>query len=268
MELIDLYAGIGVFSYCAKQVWGDYLKILGFSEIDDYCIKVYQQHNPGVPHLGRAEDVNGKAIKFSGPSIVTGGFPCPPFSYAGNRRGKKADSYEWDSMLRIIVETRPNWVIAENVTGLLTLGIEESISDLEGKGYETGVFVLPACGVDAPHRRERVFIIANTKRKSISRSRNVNESEFTFANTNQTEQTWKWLAEKQTGQDLLNPSWPNYWETEPPVFGMDDGATDKLHRTKRIEVLGNAVVAPLVCVLMDAIKNIQDLIDVEANPNT
>ena len=106
MQLVDLFSGIGAFSLAGKQVWGDELEILGFSEIKEFPIKVYQKNFPGVPNLGDIRKMDGNTIKFSGPSIITGGFPCPPFSHAGNRRGKADDRFIWPEMLRVISETR------------------------------------------------------------------------------------------------------------------------------------------------------------------
>ena len=92
-------------------------------------------------------------------TLITGGFPCQPVSTAGKRRGKEDDRWLWPEMLRVISEIRPTWVVAENVTGLLNMGFNDCISDLESIGYETTSFLIPACGVNAPHRRDRIFIV-------------------------------------------------------------------------------------------------------------
>ncbi|MBA7520399.1 hypothetical protein ES705_12495 [subsurface metagenome] len=108
----------------------------------------------------RVERHNGKSQSISSVTLVTGGFPCQPVSVAGKRRGKKDDRWLWPDMLRVISEVRPTWVVAENVAGLLHMGFYDCLSDLEGEGYETVPFVIPACAVNAPHRRNRIFIIA------------------------------------------------------------------------------------------------------------
>lgn len=97
--------------------------------------------------------------------VLSGGFPCQPFSTAGKRMGKEDDRHLWPEMLRAIREIKPRYVVGENVRGLLSwsngLVLEEVFADLEGEGYEVQAFVLPACGINSPHRRERIFVIAH-----------------------------------------------------------------------------------------------------------
>src|SRR3954447_20544428 len=99
--------------------------------------------------------------------LLTGGFPCQPFSVAGRRRGSQDDRFLWPEMLRVIREFHPRWVIAENVRGLLSqergVVFEQVRADLEGQAYDVQAFVIPAAGVGAPHRRDRVWIAAHTK---------------------------------------------------------------------------------------------------------
>src|SRR3990167_2993630 len=99
------------------------------------------------------------------PTILTGGFPCQPLSVAGKRRGIDDDRYLWPQMRRVIEEVRPRWVVAENVPGLIKLALDQVLSDLEALGYTVGAVTVPACGVDAPHPRERLWIVANAERE-------------------------------------------------------------------------------------------------------
>ena len=98
--------------------------------------------------------------QWRGATLLTGGFPCQPFSVAGQRRGKDDDRHLWPEMLRVIKEARPRWVLAENVSGIVRMELDQVLTDLEGAGYTTGTAIIPACAKNAPHRRDRVWIIA------------------------------------------------------------------------------------------------------------
>ncbi len=126
-------------------------------EIDDYCQKVLNKHWPDVPKFGEVRDV-GKA-NLETVDLIAGGFPCQPHSVAGKRKGAEDDRNLWPEFSRVIAELQPRYVLAENVPGIITTYIDTVLSDLEGQGYTCATFNIPAIAFDAPHRRERIFIV-------------------------------------------------------------------------------------------------------------
>lgn len=203
----DLFAGIGGFSLALEEVYKDAAIKHIFCEWESFPTAVLKQHWPDGEFWGDiaelVTDTEGKRMERQRWSeqedsehngrhqftIVTGGFPCQPFSHAGRRKGTADDRYQWPNMLAVIRNTKPEWVIAENVRGLVTwndgLVLETVCTDLEAEGYEVQPFIIPAVAVGAPHRRDRVWIIANArseesgklpsgKRQTIPKTRETN----------------------------------------------------------------------------------------------
>ncbi len=142
--------------------WAGFRTIL-FCEQDKYCQQVLKKHWPDVLIIEDIKDVNRKTVSES-VTLVSGGFPCQPFSVAGKRRGKEDDRYLWPEMFRVIQELKPTWALCENVANFVNMGLDDALSDLESAGYEAQPFLIPACGVGALHKRERVFIVAYSER--------------------------------------------------------------------------------------------------------
>ena len=163
MTHVSLFSGIGGLDLAAE--WAGFDTVL-FCEKDPYCQKVLARHWPGVPIIDDIRSVKRESIS-GAVDVISGGFPCQPFSHAGKRGGTGDDRYLWPQMLRVIRELKPRWVVAENVPGLLSIDaglvFETVLSGLEALGYET----YPACGVGAPHRRDRVFIVAHCLRAGL-----------------------------------------------------------------------------------------------------
>jgi len=160
---LDLFSGIGGFALAAG--WAGY-NTIGFCEIEDYPRRVLSKRFSGVPIHGDIRELDGSVYR--GVSLITGGYPCQPFSAAGKRGGASDDRHLWPQMLRVIKQARPVFVVAENVAGHITLGLDEVLADLESEGYAGRAIVVPACAVNAPHRRDRVWIIA----KSLGNAQN------------------------------------------------------------------------------------------------
>ena len=165
MNHLDLFSGIGGFSLAAQRVWGKEHNIVAFCENDKYCQKVLKKHWPNVPIIETIEELNGITQTID---LLTGGWPCQPFSVAGKRKGKEDNRYLWHEIFRIIQETKPTWIIGENVTGIINMELDNVLSDLEGERYETQTFIIPGCAVDARHRRNRVWITAYSDKNSKS----------------------------------------------------------------------------------------------------
>ena len=167
MKVLDLFSGIGGFSHGLDKVG---FKTVAFCEMDEYCKLVLQKHWKGVKIYNDVKELKGEEIiKEHGTiDIVVGGFPCQPFSIAGARKGTDDNRHLWPEMFRIIKELKPRWVIGENVRGIVSIQngmvFENVCTDLEGEGYEVRAFNIPAAGVGAPHKRERVWIVANSRR--------------------------------------------------------------------------------------------------------
>ena len=165
-KLLDLFSGIGGFSLGAEQ---NGIETIGFVEKDEFCQKVLKKHWSDVPIIDDIRKVNGK--DFGSATIISGGFPCQPFSVAGKREGTDDDRYLWDEMLRVISSCKPTWVIGENVEGLINIQdgmvLRSVQDDLEREGFQVQCLVIPASGIGAWHQRNRVWIIgcnvSNTK---------------------------------------------------------------------------------------------------------
>ena len=162
MRVLDLFSGIGGFSIGLEKVG---FETVAFCEIEKYCQEVLRLHWPDTPIYNDVRSLTAEQLRSDGivrPDIIVGGYPCQPFSVAGVRRGEEDDRHLWPEVYRLIKEIRPTWGIFENVAGHITMGLDEVLSDLEAEGYAARPFVIPACGVDAPHRRDRVWIVAHS----------------------------------------------------------------------------------------------------------
>jgi DNA (cytosine-5)-methyltransferase 1 len=198
--------------------------------------------------------------------IITGGFPCQPYSTAGKRLGKEDERHLWPEMLRAIREIQPQWIVGENVRGIISwnkgLVFDEVQSEMEFEGYEVQSFILPAASVGAPHRRERVWFVGfknnNVKNSSSigqkwgmhkGKSKNANGKQFS----------------KSNASNLQNTSWENF-PTEYPLCNGNNGISERLDgitflkwRNESIKAGGNAIVPQVVYQIFKAIEQYNNL---------
>lgn len=151
---LDLFSGIGGFALAAR--WAGF-KTIAFCEKDKFCQKVLNKHWPDVFISNDIHD-----FKYTNSvDILTASMPCQPFSSAGKKKGKNDERYLWPELFRVVKECRPGWIISENVPGMVELALASILDDLESEGYCTQSYLIPACASGAPHRRERLWIIAH-----------------------------------------------------------------------------------------------------------
>jgi len=236
LRVLDLFSGIGGFSLGLERAG---METVAFCEIDEFCQKVLKKNWPDVPIFNdvRSLDYDGSI------DVICGGYPCQPFSLAGNRKGAEDDRHLWSAMFGLIQKHRPRWVIGENVAGHISMGIDSVLTDLESEFYTTRAFIIPACAVNAPHRRDRVWIVANAKSKQGTSTNNKRE-QGTACQSEQSESRGR-NSRILRGCD---------WEFEPAVGRVVNGVPDGMDRLKS---LGNAVVPQIPEIIGRAILNIE-----------
>jgi DNA (cytosine-5)-methyltransferase 1 len=229
MKFISLFAGIGGFDLGLERAG---MECVGQVEYNPFCQRVLKKHWPHVKLVGDIHDVTES--DFGSVDLVCGGFPCQPFSQAGKRKGSDDNRYLWPEMLRVIEAYRPAWIIGENVVGIVNMALDTVCADLGKIGYNTQCFIIPACAVNAPHRRDRVWIIANANSLRLQEPR----AEF--------ETSW----DRQLVQ--RRESWGESWrEAASRLCRVGNGVPGRVDRLRSI---GNAVVPQVVEVIGRAIR--------------
>ena len=263
----SLFSGIGGFDLAAQWTgWENVFQV----EIDDYCTKVLEKNFPNAKRYRDIRDFDG--IQYRGTiDVVSGGFPCQPFSGAGKRQGKKDDRYLWPEMLRVLSEIKPRWIIGENVAGIIAMELDNMLDDLENLGYAAEPFVIPAASVDARHRRDRVWIIANAEgehdgtgntesidrqipklRKCNSKENVADTKSIRRSRRNMRTDTGNKPEDKQGRNNCGSKTVEHFWEwtPEPTVGRVADGVPNRIHR---LRALGNAIVPQVAFEIFRAI---------------
>jgi len=162
MKILDLFSGIGGFSLGMEST--GHFETIKFVEMDKYCQKVLRKHWPNVPIEEDIKNVKGKEFEAD---VIVGGFPCQPMSVAGRQKGTSDSRYLWPEMFRLIREVKPEFVIGENVQGIINIQdgmvLRQVQDDLESEGFEVQCFLIPASGIGAWHQRNRVWIVGHSE---------------------------------------------------------------------------------------------------------
>jgi DNA (cytosine-5)-methyltransferase 1 len=238
MKVLDLFSGIGGFSLGLEKAG---MQTIAFCEKDTFCQEVLKKGWPHVPIHSDITELDGSDYN-GAVELVCGGFPCQPFSVAGKRLGAEDDRSLWPEMLRIIREVAPRWVIGENVSGIISMELDKVLSDLEGEGYAVWTFIIPACAVDAHHRRDRVWFVAHSDSKR-GRSGNPKRENASYA--------WQPSSNKRE-----QPRGMGAWDVEPSICRVAHGVSNRTHRLK---ALGNAVVPMLVAEIGNIVMDFDHL---------
>ena len=176
LKHVDVFSGIGGFPLGFH--WARLSEPSMFCEIDPWCRKVLGKHWPTVPITNDVKELANDPEKLVPDcDIITGGYPCQPFSVAGKQKAHEDDRHLWPYLYQIIACKRPAYAVLENVSGHIGLGLDTVLLDLEAEGYATRTFVVPACSVNAPHRRDRLWIVAYSDGKGLEGRKNSRDSE-------------------------------------------------------------------------------------------
>ena len=278
----SLFSGIGGFDLAAEWMgWENAFHC----EWNEFGQKVLHYYWPNAESYGDITKTN--FTKWRGTiDIVTGGFPCQPYSSAGKRRGKEDDRHLWPEMLRAIREIAPKYIVGENVLGLTNwnggMVFNEVYSDLEAQGYDVQAVVIPAAGKNAPHGRDRVWFVAHANGRGIQSEQNLRQEIPSKEWTNSYGIQWdatnsecnglehseeprsirksKGKARQRTARHFEAESWASF-PIEPPICGGDDGLPTKLDgitfpkwRAESVKAYGNAIVPQVAYEIFKAIE--------------
>lgn len=248
MKSIELFAGIGGIALAAK--WAG-IETVALCEREPFCQKVLRKNWPNVPIFDDVRTLTIQQLKRKGITdidLISGGFPCQPYSVAGKKQGSKDERALWNEMYRVIEEVRPKWVVCENVDNFVKMDdFEKANVDLENIGYQTQSFILPASAVGAPHRRNRFFMVG------YSNSESKPQTHQTVSSIRSSRETREGITRKFRGKVART-----YWEAnQPPVCGVDDGIPGGLDKSRLI-ALGNAVVPQQIYPIFKSIMELED----------
>lgn len=250
LRLLDLFSGIGGFSLGLERSGA--FKTVAFCEIEPFCRKVLAKHWPEVPCYHDVRELSAARLAADGIAVdaICGGFPCQDISVAGKGAGLAGErSGLWREYARLIGELRPNFVIVENVAALLGRGLADVLGDLATLGYDAEWHCIPASAVGAPHRRDRLWVIAHThangvrelqsERRKQDERRRIGDMGKNVSDTLRSRLERYRNSKSRIGTEHAAIGDPRWWSSEPSVGRMAYGISN---RVDRLRGLGNAVV--------------------------
>lgn len=244
---LDLFSGIGGFALAAQRVG---FRTIAFSEIEPYCCAVLLKHWPNVSNSGDIRSLDGG--RFRGVDLLTAGVPCQPASLAGKRRGSVDDRWLWPEALRILGEAKPTFAVFENPPGILTLSggleFERLLLAMEGHGYTVQPVVIPACALDARHKRDRVWVVANAENPRGEQPHPTAEKGWSLSPPEREKGA---SAIGSSGQALVDARDRRGWSVEPDVGRMAHGISNRMDR---LRCLGNSIVPQVAQVILRGIR--------------
>jgi len=208
IKILDICSGIGGFSLGLEATGG--FDTVAFCEFDDFCCKVLNKHWPNVPIYKDLKEIGNEPERIIQEfDLICGGIPCQPFSLAGKQKGKEDDRHLWPYMYEIVKSKKPTWVIVENVGGFVNVALDDVCLDLETQGYATQSFIIPACSVEAPHKRDRIWILgklmADTESNGEDGVLRTTESEHDQGDTRmESSSSSDGRSEREVSQDVAN----------------------------------------------------------------
>ncbi|MBQ8508070.1 MAG: DNA (cytosine-5-)-methyltransferase [Clostridia bacterium] len=258
---LSLFSGIGGLDLAAE--WAGF-KTVGQCEFADYPHDILKKHYPDVPKWRDVRTLTGEDFYAKTGlrtiDVISGGFPCQPFSVAGQQKGKEDSRYLWPEMLRVIRELNPRFVVGENVPGILRIAAADIVSDLEREGFRCAIFDYEAAAIGAHHRRERVFFVADNANRNY-RNKRANQSlaagkgaDATGVHSDVSDaESWREQREQRIRQEARRLGSRCRWSIEPGVGRVAYGVSNRLDR---LRCLGNAVVPAQAYPIFAAIADI------------
>jgi DNA (cytosine-5)-methyltransferase 1 len=250
LTVLDLFSGIGGFSYAAEQLVGGF-KTIAFCDSDEPCRRVLRKHWPNTPIFTDVRSLSAEDIVPlcpNGLSLITAGFPCQDLSVAGKQAGYDGErSVLFYEIIRLARELQPDFLLLENVRNLLSHQngetFQETLFQIAKAGYDAEWAVIPASDLGACHRRERIWIIAYANDKGLQGQRPQCEL---------SESSGERQASWSNRSPMLNPEWRSYLSV-PVLHRGDDGLS---HQVDRLKQLGNSIVPQVAAVPLRRIKEL------------